>query len=123
MLRCSLACFYHNAIYNYHLPLTFTICHYIMPFMNMQLTIDKAGRVVIPKKVRDHFGIGAGDSMKLTTDERGVRLEPASPVSRVRRKGDIWVHTGTGKVSAEQFNKYREDQYRLRDELNRNPRG
>ena len=121
MLRCSLACFYHNAIYNYHLPLTFTICHYIMPFMNMQLTIDKAGRVVIPKKVRDHFGIGAGDSMKLTTDERGVRLEPEEPPTRIYMKNGLPVCRGTGTITSEEVERARMQIYEQRAARSWNP--
>lgn len=45
----------------------------------MQVTIDAAGRVVIPKQVRERFGFTAGSS--LTLEEVGDHLE-IRPVGR-----------------------------------------
>ena len=41
----------------------------------MRTTIDKAGRVVIPRAVRDRVGITAGE-VEITADGAGVRIEP-----------------------------------------------
>ncbi len=41
----------------------------------MRGTIDKAGRVVIPRPLRDRVGITPGE-VEITVDGAGVRVEP-----------------------------------------------
>lgn len=41
----------------------------------MQATIDKAGRLVIPKVLRDRLGLGPG-SVEVMADGSGLRVEP-----------------------------------------------
>jgi AbrB family looped-hinge helix DNA binding protein len=43
----------------------------------MRTTIDKAGRVVIPRQLRDRVGITAGE-VEITVDGAGVRIEPVA---------------------------------------------
>jgi AbrB family looped-hinge helix DNA binding protein len=45
--------------------------------MNATLTIDKAGRVVLPKPVRDAVQISPGDSLELESSEDHIILRPA----------------------------------------------
>lgn len=41
----------------------------------MKTTIDKAGRLVIPRALRDRVGLRAGE-VELTVDGAGIRIEP-----------------------------------------------
>ena len=41
----------------------------------MRSTIDKAGRLVIPKVLRDSIGLVAGE-VEVTADGAGLRIEP-----------------------------------------------
>jgi AbrB family looped-hinge helix DNA binding protein len=43
----------------------------------MRTTMDKAGRVVIPKALRDHLGLRPGE-VELTADGAALRIEPIS---------------------------------------------
>ncbi|MSO38193.1 MAG: AbrB/MazE/SpoVT family DNA-binding domain-containing protein [Acidimicrobiia bacterium] len=43
----------------------------------MQTTIDSAGRIVIPKALRDEVGLRPGD-VELVRDGAGIRIEPLS---------------------------------------------
>ena len=42
----------------------------------MELTIDKAGRILIPKSVRDDLHLQAGDSLELDRQGDTLRLTP-----------------------------------------------
>ncbi|MEB3034297.1 AbrB/MazE/SpoVT family DNA-binding domain-containing protein [[Mycobacterium] nativiensis] len=41
----------------------------------MRATIDKAGRLVIPKQLRDHLGLRPGE-VEVTADGAALRVEP-----------------------------------------------
>jgi AbrB family looped-hinge helix DNA binding protein len=41
----------------------------------MRATIDKAGRLVIPVAIRERAGLTPGVELKISEDERGLRLE------------------------------------------------
>lgn len=54
----------------------------------MRTTIDAAGRVVIPKPLRDLLGLRAGLEVELTVRNGLIELEPVSkPVQLVERDG------------------------------------
>lgn len=54
----------------------------------MKTTIDAAGRVVIPKPLRDRLGLAAGGALELTEREGRIEIEPAAtPMRLVPRKG------------------------------------
>jgi AbrB family looped-hinge helix DNA binding protein len=54
----------------------------------MRTTIDAAGRVVIPKPLRDELGLRAGIEVELTLRNGRIELEPVSkPVRLVERDG------------------------------------
>lgn len=41
----------------------------------MQTTIDAAGRLVVPKELRDRLGITAGSRVEIREDGSGLRLD------------------------------------------------
>ncbi len=43
----------------------------------MRTTIDKVGRLVIPKELRDRIGLGPGD-VDVYADGAGLRVEPVA---------------------------------------------
>ena len=53
--------------------------------------VDKAGRVVLPKTVRDELKIEAGDTLELESDGERVMLRRSLPSSRRYKKRGIWV--------------------------------
>ncbi|MSU24863.1 MAG: AbrB/MazE/SpoVT family DNA-binding domain-containing protein [Opitutus sp.] len=60
------------------------------------LTIDKTGRVVLPKPVRDQLGLVAGSELQLTATADRITLEPKLPRAALQRRGKLLVHTGKG---------------------------
>ncbi|MDQ3973208.1 MAG: AbrB/MazE/SpoVT family DNA-binding domain-containing protein [Actinomycetota bacterium] len=43
----------------------------------MRTTIDRAGRIVIPKPLRDQLGLRPGE-VEVTADGAGLRIEPVA---------------------------------------------
>ena len=66
--------------------------------MSETVTIDKAGRVIVPKKVRERLGLTGGD--KLTMDVVGakIELEPQVDETKVETRNGRRVIVGTGDV-------------------------
>lgn len=54
----------------------------------MRSAIDSAGRVVIPKPLRDRLGLGHGKVVEIRERDGRIEIEPASaPMSLARRAG------------------------------------
>jgi AbrB family looped-hinge helix DNA binding protein len=68
--------------------------------MNTTLTIDKAGRVVLPKAVRDALQISPGDSLELESSEDHIILRPARGRARIYKKQGVWVLHGDTPLRA-----------------------
>jgi AbrB family looped-hinge helix DNA binding protein len=66
--------------------------------MNATLTIDKAGRVVLPKPRRDALHISPGDSLELESSEDRIILRPATGKGRIYKKQGMWVFGSSAGV-------------------------
>lgn len=62
----------------------------------MRTTIDKAGRLVIPKPLRDHLGLEPGE-VEVAVDGTALRVEPLAADSLDEREGRL-VIPATGAV-------------------------
>jgi len=56
----------------------------------MRTTIDRAGRLVIPKPLRDHLGLSAG-LVDVEVDGAGIRVEPLAAESLEERDGRLVI--------------------------------
>jgi AbrB family looped-hinge helix DNA binding protein len=61
----------------------------------MRATIDKAGRLVIPRPLRERIGLGGGGTVEIDIDGSGLRIRPVAG-DRLREDGDLWVIPRTG---------------------------
>lgn len=59
--------------------------------MKATVTIDKAGRVVLPKTLRDELHLVPGDTLDLTVDGERVTLRPRRTVQPLQRERGVWV--------------------------------
>lgn len=57
----------------------------------IQTTIDSAGRIVLPKVVREEAGILPGMSLQITTREGRIEIEPVPRRVRIVQKGPLRV--------------------------------
>jgi AbrB family looped-hinge helix DNA binding protein len=63
----------------------------------MRGTIDKAGRLVIPKPLRDQLGLRPGE-VELTADGAGLRVEPLAEESLDEREGRLVIPAAGGQI-------------------------
>ncbi len=60
--------------------------------MNDHLTIDKAGRIVLPKPLRDELHLQAGDTLEVESSGEEITLRPARGNAQLRKKHGVWVY-------------------------------
>lgn len=54
----------------------------------MLTTIDSAGRLVVPKELREALGLSGGDSVEIRERDGRIEIEPlATPMTLERRSG------------------------------------
>ncbi len=58
-------------------------------------TLDRFGRVVLPKSVRRALGVDAGAVFRIETEEGAVRLRPVEPENDLAYEEGVLVHRGT----------------------------
>ena len=56
----------------------------------MRATIDKAGRLVIPKSLRDRLGLAPGE-VEVVADGAGLRVEPVASEHLEERDGRLVI--------------------------------
>ncbi len=61
----------------------------------METTVDRFGRIVIPKKIRDDFNLKAGAAIRLEETEQTIILRPVQGESNLRVKDGVLVFSGT----------------------------
>jgi len=66
----------------------------------MIITIDSAGRVVLPKAIRDRFHLVPGTEIDLNTDAEGINLRVRGTASTLVQRDGILVHTGGASAPA-----------------------
>ena len=97
-------------------------CIGMMPFYNgrmeLTITIDKAGRVVIPKEIRDKLRLGAGDNLILNCEGETLTLRPIYAGAPLRKEHGIWVFHGGKPLSLEEANRIVHDVREQRDREN-----
>ena len=65
----------------------------------MRITIDRAGRVVVPKQFRDRFNLVAGTELEIKATGDGLKLRKiVSEPTLIRKKGFL-VHHGTTRAA------------------------
>jgi AbrB family looped-hinge helix DNA binding protein len=81
--------------------------------MTTRLTLDRAGRIVIPKPLRDELHLGPGDILQLEAEGERIILRPARGTMPLQKERGIWVYrTGQplpASVSEETLRKIREE--------------
>ena len=83
--------------------------------MNTIVTLDKAGRIVIPKTLRDELRLAPGDTLALESDGERVTLRPVRSASALNKEHGIWVFRSGRRLSTEETNRALENMRQERE--------
>jgi len=86
--------------------------------MTSTTTLDRAGRVLIPKSVRDELSLEPGDSIEITTDGDRVTLRPLRSTSRLRKERGVWVFHSAERLTASETRRVIHEMREKRDSRN-----
>jgi len=67
----------------------------------METTLDRFGRVVIPKKVREDLGLEPGVVLQIKQENEKILMEPMHNEPRIVLKKGVLVVTGSATGSIE----------------------
>ena len=73
--------------------------------MEGTVTIDKAGRVVIPKEIRDELRLETGDTLAFASEGGSVTLRPLHANAPLQKERGVWVFRGGKPLSLEEANR------------------
>jgi AbrB family looped-hinge helix DNA binding protein len=84
--------------------------------MTAKATIDSAGRILIPKSIRQALHLSPGDSVEVQTNEAELIVRPVRAEANLVKESGIWVYradTSASRVDIlHEINRYREDRDR-----------
>ena len=66
----------------------------------MILKMDKSGRIVFPKALRDSLGLKANSELEAVSEAGGVLLRRVEKQPSMVRVDGLWVHRGTSTADA-----------------------
>jgi AbrB family looped-hinge helix DNA binding protein len=74
----------------------------------MNSTIDAAGRVVIPKPIREAAGLKPGSALEIAYHDGKIEIEPKAAKVKLIRKGSVLVasRANVPKLTVEEVNRW-----------------
>jgi AbrB family looped-hinge helix DNA binding protein len=67
----------------------------------MRSAIDKAGRIVVPKPLRDSVGLSPGSEVEVTADGAGIRIEAVAGEGLIEEGGRLVIPAAGAQVDDE----------------------
>lgn len=74
----------------------------------MRTTIDAAGRIVIPRAIREQIGLYGASDVEVEVDGAGVRIEPAADGDLAEEDGRLVIPSGGTVVTADAIERLRD---------------
>lgn len=75
--------------------------------------VDRFGRIVIPKKIRDNFNLEPGAQIRFEESEQGILLKPIQGEPNLRWKDGVLVFSGSASEDlSNAVAKHREERVR-----------
>ncbi len=73
--------------------------------MTVKVTLGVAGRIVLPKPLRDELHLAPGDALELESSGEEITLRPARGLARLKKKKGIWVYNSSEPLAAHAVDK------------------
>jgi AbrB family looped-hinge helix DNA binding protein len=70
------------------------------PSNGIKLRIDKSGRIVVPKPLRERLGLKAGTELEVIDQHGGVLLRTVEERPALVKVDGLWVHRGVALPGA-----------------------
>jgi AbrB family looped-hinge helix DNA binding protein len=86
--------------------------------MRSKITLDRAGRVVLPKTLRDELHLSPGDTLDLTIKGDEVTLRPRRAATPLQKERGVWVFRTGQPLTAGETEKTLRDIREQRDRQN-----
>jgi len=67
--------------------------------MVVRVTLDKAGRIVLPKPLRQELQLAPGDTLEAETSGEQITLSPLRGTAGLRKKHGVWVYRAGERLS------------------------
>ena len=93
-----------------------------MPFMTTQLTIDSAGRIVLPKPLRKELDLAPGDCLELESTGERITLRPVRGSAPLTKEKGVWVFRTGQPLAASTTDEMLQQIREQRDHENLTPR-
>jgi len=71
----------------------------ILGGMTAIVSIDGAGRIVLPKAFRDQFNLHPGSQIEIATGSDHLELKPVDASPAMLCEHGLWVHQGAARVN------------------------
>jgi len=65
-----------------------------------KITVDRAGRIVLPKSLRQTLRISPGDALQVESDEDHIILSPVRIQPGLQKERGVWVYRSGTKASS-----------------------
>lgn len=89
--------------------------------MTARITLDSAGRVVIPKGLRDELHLEPGDELDLEASGEQITLRPVRQTPPLSKEQGVWVFRTGQPLPASATNESLQSTREERDRNNRDP--
>lgn len=73
--------------------------------MTATVTIDKAGRLVLPKPMRDALHLKPGDALEIEQEGDAITMRQPRSKAVMKRKNGFWVFDTGGRITTEMVDK------------------
>jgi AbrB family looped-hinge helix DNA binding protein len=76
---------------------------YYQSMKEANVQMDRAGRVVLPKTLRDRFHLRGGDMLAIEVKAGAIELRPTNAVGQLKRINGVLVFTAPGHLTNQDF--------------------
>src|SRR5207302_8577406 len=68
------------------------ISQWYNPSVSTTITIERAGRLVLPKAIREALRVGEGDSFEIEREDDRIVLSPVRTRAGLHKEHGVWVY-------------------------------